>query len=56
VHAEGSAASENSPFAFDYIDNPSAGTYTYYLKANQVVGGDFNFGESTAPIINVQEL
>jgi len=56
VHTEGSAGSENSPFALDYIDNPAAGTYTYYLKANQISGGTINFGESTAPIINVQEL
>lgn len=56
VHAEGSNGSENSPFGMTYIDNPAAGTYTYYLKANEVSGGAFNFGESTAPIINVQEL
>jgi hypothetical protein len=56
VHTEGSATSENSPFAFSYIDAPAAGTYTYYLTANQISGGNIKFGESTAPIINVQEL
>lgn len=56
VHAEGSAASENAPFAFNYIDNPSAGTYTYYLKANIISGGNIKFGESTAPTLNVREL
>lgn len=56
VHAEGSAGSENIPFAFNYIDAPAAGTYTYYLKANVVTGGNFKFGESTAPILNVREL
>lgn len=56
VHTEGSAASENSPFALTYIDNPTAGTYTYYLKANEISGGNIKFGESTAPILNVREL
>ena len=56
VHTEGSAASENSPFALTYIDNPVAGTYTYYLKANEINGGNIKFGESTAPILNAREL
>jgi hypothetical protein len=56
VHAEGSAASENIPFAMTYYDAPAAGTYTYYLKANQVTGGNFKFGETTAPILNAREL
>ena len=56
VHAEGSASSENSPFSLNYIDNPAAGTYTYYIKANEISGGNIKFGESTAPILTVQEL
>ena len=56
VHTEGSAASENTPFAFTYIDAPAAGTYTYYLKANEINGGNIKFGESTAPILNAREL
>lgn len=56
VHAEGSAGSENSPFGMSYIDNPAAGTYTYYLKANEISGGNIKFGESTAPTLTVQEL
>ena len=56
VHTEGSAGSENTPFAFTYIDAPAAGTYTYYLKANEINGGNIKFGESTAPILNVREL
>lgn len=56
VHTEGSSGSENSPFALSYIDAPAAGTYTYYLKANEISGGSIKFGESTAPTINVQEL
>jgi hypothetical protein len=56
VHTEGSAASENTPFGMSYIDAPAAGTYTYYLKANEISGGNIKFGESTAPTLNVQEL
>ena len=56
VHTEGSAGSENSPFAFSHIDNPSAGTYIYYLKAVEISGGNISFGESAQPTINVQEL
>jgi hypothetical protein len=56
VHTEGSGGSENSPFGMSYIDNPAAGTYTYYLKANEISGGSIKFGESTAPTLNVQEL
>ena len=56
VHTEGSAPSENSPFALTYIDAPAAGTYTYYLKANEISGGNIKFGESTAPILNAREL
>jgi hypothetical protein len=56
VHTEGSNGSENTPFGMNYIDNPVAGTYTYYLKANEISGGSIKFGESTAPTLNVQEL
>ena len=56
VHAEGSAASENSPFSLSHIDAVSAGAQTYYLKAIEIQGGNISFGESVQPIINVQEL
>jgi hypothetical protein len=56
VHYEGSAVSENSPFAFTHIDNPVAGTYTYYLYCTQVAGGNTHFGETSGPTINVVEL
>ena len=56
VHTEGSAASENSPFALQVIDTPAAGTYTYSLKLNGSAGGTFNFGESNGPVINIIEL
>ena len=56
VHTEGSAGSENTGFGFSHIDEPSAGTYTYYLKAVEIAGGSCSFGETTAPTINAQEF
>jgi len=56
VHTEGSAGSENSPYAITVIDTPSAGTYTYSLRLNNAAGGSFNFGESNGPVITVIEL
>ena len=56
VHTEGSAGSENVPYALSVIDAPSAGTYTYALKLNNSAGGTFNFGESDGPVITAIEL
>lgn len=56
VHTEGSAGSENSPYALTVIDAPAAGTYTYALKLNSAAGGTFNFGENTGPTITIVEL
>jgi collagen type VII alpha len=57
IFLESSAVSENIPYALNFIDNPSSGTYTYSLKT--VVGaaaGSFNFGEVDGPVITVVEL
>ena len=56
VHVEGSAGSENIPFALQFIDTPSAGTYTYSIKTVDTSGGTFNFGETDGPTITVIEL
>lgn len=56
VHTEGSAGSENVPYALSVIDTPAAGTYTYALKLNNSAGGTFNFGESDGPVITAIEL
>ncbi len=56
IHTEGSAGSENSPFALQVVDAPAAGTYTYALKLNGSAGGTFNFGESNGPVITAVEL
>jgi hypothetical protein len=57
IHLEGSAGSENIPYALTVIDAPSAGTYTYSLKtASAVAGGSYNFGETDGPVLTVIEL
>jgi len=56
VHVEGSAGSENIPFALQIIDSRAAGTYTYSLKTIETAGGSFNFGETSGPVITVLEL
>ena len=56
VHVEGSAGSENIPFALQFIDSQVAGTYTYSIKTIDTAGGTFNFGESDGPTITVLEL
>lgn len=57
IFLESSAVSENIPYALNFIDTPSSGTYTYSLRT--VVGaaaGSFNFGEVDGPVITVVEL
>ena len=56
VHVEGSAGSENIPFALQFIDSQVAGTYTYSIRTLDTAGGTFNFGESNGPVITVLEL
>lgn len=56
VQLEGSAASENSAYALQFVDAQAAGTYTYNLKLTSIAGGNFNFGENTGPVITVVEL
>jgi hypothetical protein len=56
VQAESSAANENIPFGITWVDAVPAGTYTYSLKANNVAGGSFQFGEATSPVISVVEI
>jgi hypothetical protein len=56
VQAESSAANENIPFGITWVDAVPAGTYTYSLKANNVAGGSFQFGEATSPVISMVEI
>ena len=56
VQAEGSGASENSPYSITYIDNPTAGTYTYSMKVASIAGSNFVFGEAGGPSLSVFEI
>jgi hypothetical protein len=55
IQIESSAANENIPYALHFIDNPVAGTYTYYAKVNTLTC-DFQFGESDGNHISAIEL
>lgn len=56
VAVEGSQASENIPYALQFIDTPSAGTHTYSMKIQNIAGGSFNFGEFDGPTMCIMEL
>jgi hypothetical protein len=56
VNYESSNSNENIPYSLTFIDNVGAGTYTYTLGANQIVGGQAQFGESTGPLMTLVEL
>jgi hypothetical protein len=56
IQVEGSGASENIPYALQFIDTPSAGTYTYSMKTQNIAGGAFNFGEQNGPVMCIMEL
>jgi hypothetical protein len=56
VQAEGSGANENSPYGVSFIDTVAAGSYTWDLKAVQIAGGSFQFGESSGPVLTAVEL
>jgi hypothetical protein len=48
----------SAPFNLIYIDNPVAGSYTYYLKLTSAGGppGTLSFGATSAPTITLLEL
>ncbi|MFM6915694.1 MAG: hypothetical protein ACKOUQ_12540 [Aquirufa sp.] len=55
LQAESSATNENIPYCLNYIDNPTAGTYTYSVKAVSVPSA-FDFGEADGNQITLLEL
>lgn len=55
VQAESSASNENVPYCLNYIDNPTAGTYTYSVRLTSG-GFSFQFGESDGNQITLLEL
>lgn len=55
VQAESSSANENVPYCLNFIDHPTAGTYTYSVR--YVTGsGSFQFGEADGNQITLLEL
>jgi hypothetical protein len=55
IQAESSASNENVPYCLNYIDNPTAGTYTYSVKAVNISSA-FDFGEADGNQITLLEL
>ncbi len=56
IQMESSAASENVPFAINFIDDIQAGTYNYSARVTTINGGSWTFGEAAGPVINAVEL
>jgi hypothetical protein len=56
VQAESSATNENVPYCLNFIDNPTAGTYTYSVKITAGSGNNFQFGEADGNQITLLEL
>jgi len=45
----------NIPYCLNIIDNPGAGTYTYYMKTG-TMSGTIDFGEASGPTLTMIEL
>jgi hypothetical protein len=56
IQAESSALNENIPYCLNYIDAPTAGTYTYSVKIVGGGAGGFAFGEADGNQITLLEL
>lgn len=56
IQMESSAASENVPFAINFIDDVAAGTYNYSARVTTLAGGNWTFGEVAGPVMNAVEL
>lgn len=57
VQVESSGENDNCPYALNYIDHPSAGTYTYKLKVIQMASANgFEFSENDSGHMTVVEL
>ena len=55
LQAESSSSNENIPYCLNFIDNPTAGTYTYSVKAVNIPSA-FDFGEADGNQITILEL
>lgn len=56
IQIESSANGENTNYALQFIDTPSAGTYNYSLRTTAVAGGSITFGEVNGPVLCIMEL
>ena len=56
IQAESSLNNENIPYCLNFIDTPSAGTYTYSVRIVGGGAGGFGFGESDGNHITLLEL
>ena len=55
LQAESSGSNENIPYCLNFIDNPTAGTYTYSVKVVNTPS-TFDFGEADGNQITLLEL
>jgi hypothetical protein len=56
IQYESDKANENVPYNISCVDPVPAGTYTYYLKVNDMAGGNTDFGEDSGPNLILNEL
>jgi hypothetical protein len=56
IQAESSSSNENVPYCLNFIDNPTAGTYTYSVRITAIGGGSFLFGEADGNQLTLLEL
>ena len=56
LQAESSSSNENVPYCLNFIDNPTAGTYTYSVKITAGSGSNFQFGEADGNQLTLLEL
>lgn len=56
IQYESDKANENVPYNISCVDPVPAGTYTYYLKVNNIAGGNTDFGEDSGPNLILIEL
>lgn len=56
IQYESDVANENVPYNISCVDPVPAGTYTYYLKVNNMAGGNTEFGEDSGPNLILIEI
>jgi len=56
IQAESSSSNENVPYCLNFIDNPTAGSYTYSVRITANGGGSYQFGEADGNQLTLLEL